>query len=72
MTKAFFHNALRLLISIDQHELIDAGVARMDERLIWQRFRDDPYRWFIQASDADADYVWAIIERRSGHARNGS
>ncbi len=63
MTKDQFHNILRIMRGIDRHELVDAGVDMTDPKE-WPRFMNDPYTWFIKASDADADKVWAIIERR--------
>jgi len=62
MTLRRFHNALRILIGIDLDELRTAGVVIADDQ--WISFRDDPYRWFIRASDSDAEKVWKIIEAR--------
>ena len=55
-----FHNALRILINIDRHDLVGAGVGGHH----WPAFRKDPYRWFIAATDADAERVWLLIESR--------
>ena len=49
-----FHNRLRILASIDLHELEDAGVSMSE----WLNFGIDPYRWFIRASDADAQALY--------------
>lgn len=62
MTFAQFHNALRILTSVDYDELVAAGVESIDGR--WGSFQADPFRWFIKASDVDAAKVWAIIEAR--------
>lgn len=67
MTFAEFHNALRIMRSIDQWELAPAGVE-MDAQQ-WRRFRENPYVWFMHASDDDARKVWAIIEARQPKAR---
>lgn len=56
-----FHNRLRILASIDLYELEDAGVSMSE----WLDFRVDPWLWFIRASDADAQAVWGIMQRRS-------
>lgn len=64
MTKAEFHNALRILTGIDRHELEAAGVTNLGGAFGWDAFRADPYRWFIQASDKEADAIWRIIESR--------
>ncbi len=63
MSQARFSNALRILQSIDRDELVDAGID-LPDTVAWLKFRDDPFRWFIRACDADADKVWAIIEGR--------
>lgn len=62
MTLSQFHNALRVLNSIDWYELEAAGVESVEGR--WASFQQDPYRWFIKASDADAAKVFSIIEGR--------
>ena len=36
----------------------------MRNELAWEKFRDNPHRWFIQASDQDATRVWKIIQER--------
>jgi hypothetical protein len=62
MTFERFHNALRILRSIDRWELREAGIEMTDER--WGEFCDEPFFWFISAPDADARKVWAIMEAR--------
>ena len=51
-----FSNALRILRSLDLHEV--DGIAD------WQAFRDGPYMYFLRASDADQRTIWRAIERR--------
>ena len=63
-----FHNALRILLNIDRWELEEAGYIKTDvekRSRKWEAFRSDPFRAFIQASDEDAEILWAIIERRN-------
>ncbi|HQS14975.1 hypothetical protein [Reyranella sp.] len=64
MTFAEFHNALRILTSIDRHELEAAGVIKAGDHNAWGTFTRDPFRWFIRADDASAAKLWGIIERR--------
>lgn len=64
MTFPEFHNGLRILLGIDKHELVDAGIIKPHDNNAWGEFRRDPFRWFIRASDSDAYKLWAIIERR--------
>jgi len=59
MTLREFHNGLRVLASIDRHEVPFLSVAH------WERFRGDPYRFFIRADDPTADAIWAVIIRRT-------
>ena len=35
----------------------------------WERFRADPFRYFLQCEDRVAKELFAIIERRSANAR---
>ena len=65
-----FHNALRIMRSIDYPELVEAGVSYPD--LDWASFRANPWDWFLRASDHDAAAVWTIIERRQPKGANTS
>jgi hypothetical protein len=60
-----FHNRLRIMIGIDRHELVDAGVIPANDVNAWGTFHRDPYRFFIRADDATAGRIWAVIERRA-------
>ena len=60
-----FHNNLRRLLNIDMHELVTAGVIEPGDMKAWGEFRDNPWRWFITASDSRALKVWKIMERRA-------
>ena len=68
MTLDEFHNALRVMTSIDFHELVGAGVmVESDVRgefCQWDKFRRDPYRWMIRADDETAERLWGIIQKR--------
>lgn len=65
MTFAEFHNALRIMASIDMHELVEAGVIVHGDVNAWGTFRRDPFRFFIRAADDDAQRIYAIIKRRA-------
>ena len=54
-----FSNALRILHSLDFHEIEATGFGGN-----WTAFRDDPARYFLRASDADAAAIWAAIKKR--------
>lgn len=56
MTKDEFHNGLRLLRSIDSHEIGNPDW--------WPQFRDAPYEFFIRTSDENAALIWAAMEER--------
>ena len=62
MTKDEFHNALRILSSIDWPEFAEANIAVKYTE--WLHFCRKPYEWFITANDENADKLWTIIERR--------
>ncbi len=67
-----FHNWLRILISIDRHELEAAGVISTGDHNAWGTFHRDPFRWLIRADDASAEKLWLLIERRAGAAPTGA
>lgn len=62
-----FHNRLRIMTSIDFHELVDGGVIEDDDEAEWEAFRKDPYRWFIRTDDDKAQQLWLLIERRHNY-----
>lgn len=64
---ADFHNRLRILGSIDFHELVAAGAITDDNwgEIEWTHFRLNPYRYFIAADDDVCQRIWQVIERRA-------
>lgn len=66
---ARFHNRLRILMGIDEHEFVSAGAFvdphtnRVDYAAI-SNFMASPFESFIRADDATAAAVWSIVERR--------
>lgn len=64
MRMADFHNMLRILVSLDLHDLVAGGVIGRDDLNAWNSFRTDPFRWFIRADDETARKLWTLIERR--------
>ena len=61
-----FHNALRILLNIDRDELEEEHVIPLGDHNAWGTFHRDPFRWFIRASDDQAERLWTIIQRRQG------
>ena len=59
-----FHNRLRILTSIDKHELVEAGVLADDDTLRWKEFQKDPYRVFVRCNDETCTKLFGIIQRR--------
>ena len=59
-----FHNGLRIMMSIDQDELVSAGIIRANDHNAWGEFRRDPFRWFIRASDDQAKKLWTLMQKR--------
>jgi hypothetical protein len=53
-----FHNALRILHSLDYHEVSFLNVRD------WDIFRDNPYEFFITTNDAYAILIWEAIQKR--------
>ncbi len=61
MTINEFHNGLRILRSIDAHELGNPDW--------WPEFRRDPYWFFIMCGDDDAAKIWDVMVRRGAVKR---
>ena len=61
-----FHNALRILLNIDQDTLVNAGALMSDDHNAWGDFRRNPYRWFIRVPDEVSKKVWQIIKKKMG------
>lgn len=61
---AIFTNRLRMLRSIDRHELVQARVMPVDDEATWTWFRRNPYDYMIRASDQARAAVWTIIQRQ--------
>jgi hypothetical protein len=70
MTLAEFHNGLRILSSIDFHELAAAGAITDDAHgeVEWEHFRANPWRYFIAAEDDCAAKIWTIVSRRAAYS----
>lgn len=64
MTFREFHNGLRILLNLDRQDLVDAGVIRPDDHNAWGDFRRNPFRWFIQGSDTQAEKLWVLMQKR--------
>jgi hypothetical protein len=56
MAKDEFHNALRILISLDAHEL---GYPPW-----WDNFCEDPFVFLIRAQDETVDRIWEAMVKR--------
>lgn len=65
MTFDDFHNRLRILSSIDRHELaeLDAEIWTAAEYL---KFRNNPWSYFIAADDEVAVMIWSVVTKRAG------
>lgn len=59
MTLKRFHNALRILLSIDGPDFHEAAPDGD-----WQAFRDDPFRYLIRCDDEQAQALWKLVEAR--------
>lgn len=59
-----FHNGLRILTSIDMHELVAGKVIEAGDEAEWAAFRKDPHKWLILADDDEADALWAVMKTR--------
>lgn len=68
---ARFHNAIRILLNLGQHDLAAAGVidsnwgsAEASDRDQVEAFMDDPIREALRMPDANYERLFALIESR--------
>lgn len=59
-----FINALRILHSLDRHELVDAGVLQASDLDGWLMFQRNPFRAAMRLVDQSADALAVAIQRR--------
>lgn len=59
-----FHNRLRILLSIDRHELAAAGVLAAQDLLGWSQFQHDPFRFFLRLDTRRASALWGLVQSR--------
>lgn len=68
MQFADFHNGIRILINLDlwalQEEGLFKGPTAVTDKDGWPRFRDNPWRYLIAASDKEAAMIWAAMQKR--------
>jgi hypothetical protein len=68
-----FLNRLRILRSIDGHELLTAGVVSPNDALghgdRLTRFMADPYLFFMRCDDETAMALWLLLNSRSTPSR---
>ena len=59
-----FHNRLRILLSIDRHELVVAGVLESQDVAGWAQFSRDPFCFFLHLDDRRAGALWGVVQTR--------
>lgn len=64
MDKKEFHNALKVMASIDMDELVNAGVIQSGDFITWGEFRENPYHFFICSADDVAKRIWGVLMER--------
>lgn len=69
-----FHNGLRILINLDLHDLKAEGLFTEPGKNSadnWHSFRDNPWRYFIKASDNEVNRIWLAMQKRMTPASPG-
>jgi hypothetical protein len=61
--RAEFENVVKILRSIDHHELVAAGLSLAGNE--WQTFSSNPPMFLIRADDETADKIWSVVVKRS-------
>lgn len=61
---ARFQNALRIMLNLDRHVLVDAGVIDADNEARWTKFRDDPFAAAMRLDEPRFERLCALVESR--------
>ena len=70
MTFERFSNALRVMIGLDLWELQEQHIFIGDTEIAdWEKFRDDPWRFFICTNKATAEGIWRAMQKRMERRR---
>lgn len=65
MTEAHrFQNALRIIRSLDRHELVAAGVISGESMSAWVAFRDHPHECALRLREDRMEKLFTLIESR--------
>lgn len=64
MDASRFHNALRIMMNLDRHHLVEAGVIAATDEGAWKAFRDYPHEASLHLRDENFDRLFALIESR--------
>ena len=59
-----FHNRLRIMLSIDRHELVKAEVIKADDIEGWDDFRRAPFQYALRLDDRRAAALFTLIRSR--------
>lgn len=63
-----FLNRSKVLRSIDQDELVAAGIKIMSAQAQYRSFMADTIGFLAWTDDATAEIIWGIVEKRAGQA----
>ena len=56
--------SLTILLNLDKHDLVQAGVIEEDDNAGWERFRDGPHEAALRVSGERFDRLAALVEAR--------
>lgn len=60
-----FVNLCRIMMNIDKHELVEAGIMHDHEGgNDWRRFNDEPFLFVAKLDDQKVEKLWALLEAR--------
>ena len=64
-----FGNATRIMMNIDKHQLVDAGIMHDNEGgNDWSRWNRDPLGFIARLDDPKMEKLWQLIESRQPKA----
>lgn len=62
--RAAFINGLKILRSIDMHELVGHGLMESGDQRVYREFNQDPIGWVCRLDVANQERFWSLIQSR--------
>jgi hypothetical protein len=58
-----FHKALRILVTLDMQDLVDAHAIDQSDAVAWNAFKADRLKWILHADQRRSEALWLAMRR---------